>query len=124
MSSVKVQASSESDAGKENRRASGLRWDERPQATTNLPLVWTARRRKLQSVRTPILPPLHPTPSPPPLRPKRPRQKTSKTYNACRKQKSRCELLPGDLNGCHRCEGIGIACVFQTETTPTETAKE
>ncbi|KAF8592146.1 hypothetical protein K439DRAFT_388574 [Ramaria rubella] len=51
-------------------------------------------------------------------RPKRP--KTTKACNACRKQKSRCERLAGDGDGCHRCGVIGIACVFDAEGLSTE----
>lgn len=54
-------------------------------------------------------------------RPKRP--KTSKACNACRKQKSRCERLAGDSEGCHRCSVIGIPCVFDTEPISTDITK-
>ncbi|KAF8523445.1 hypothetical protein BU17DRAFT_85729 [Hysterangium stoloniferum] len=56
-----------------------------------------------------------------PPRPKRP--KTSKACNACRKQKSRCERLVGDTEGCHRCDVIGIPCIFDSESSPTENAR-
>ncbi|KIJ48081.1 hypothetical protein M422DRAFT_28567 [Sphaerobolus stellatus SS14] len=54
-------------------------------------------------------------------RTKRTRPKTSKACNACRKQKSRCERLPGDGDGCHRCVVIGIPCIFQPEVPASET---
>ncbi|GJJ12761.1 hypothetical protein Clacol_007006 [Clathrus columnatus] len=56
-----------------------------------------------------------------PSRPKRP--KTSKACNACRKQKSRCERLAGDSDGCHRCSVIGITCVFDPEPLSTDTSR-
>ncbi|KAF8523446.1 hypothetical protein BU17DRAFT_85730 [Hysterangium stoloniferum] len=60
------------------------------------------------------------TPGAPP-RFKRP--KTSKACNACRKQKSRCERLAGDAEGCHRCGIIGIPCTFDPEASSSETVK-
>ncbi|KAF8484082.1 hypothetical protein JB92DRAFT_3031734 [Gautieria morchelliformis] len=56
-----------------------------------------------------------------PPRPKR--AKTSKACNACRRQKSRCERLAGDAEGCHRCGVIGIACVFETDALAADKAK-
>ncbi|KIJ50117.1 hypothetical protein M422DRAFT_245920 [Sphaerobolus stellatus SS14] len=53
--------------------------------------------------------------------PKRARPRTSK---ACRKQKSRCERLPGGDDDCHRCEVIGIPCVFRPELPATDVAKK
>ena len=47
--------------------------------------------------------------------PRAKRSKASKACNACRKQKSRCERLSGDSEGCHRCGVIGIPCIFDSD---------
>ncbi|KIJ34436.1 hypothetical protein M422DRAFT_263388 [Sphaerobolus stellatus SS14] len=54
-------------------------------------------------------------------RTKRIHPNTSKACNACRKQKSRCEQLPGDGDGCHRCVILAIPCIFKPEVPPIQT---
>lgn len=57
------------------------------------------------------------------VNPRSKRSKTPKACNACRKQKSRCEKLAGDSEGCHRCTVIGIPCVFESDGSVTDNAK-
>lgn len=94
-----------------SRRCPFLRWHHHH---------WDLMDSDSSSLKRPY--PDSPTEGPP--RPRRARPKTSKACNACRKQKSRCERLAGDLQGCHRCEVIGISCVFQTEPSPTEPGRD
>lgn len=55
--------------------------------------------------------------------PRQKRAKTTKACNACRKQKSRCERLAGDSEGCHRCGVIGVSCVFESDGLSVDSAK-
>ncbi|KIJ38057.1 hypothetical protein M422DRAFT_781512 [Sphaerobolus stellatus SS14] len=104
------------------RAGMGLRWEERVLASAGLvapmdsPASIATKRPHPEAEPDASLPPVS--------RVKRARPKTSKACNACRKQKSRCERLPGDGDGCHRCGVIGIPCIFQTELPAGDAAKE